>query len=176
MVRWILGGRVDAQKQMFSGMKTINNHTRPCLLKWFFFGLCLLALTGCGTKAVSLEKASPTPSSRLLAFQNADHPGNSRVTVIRDKGFGKAGCYFEIYLNETMAARIDKSEKATFYLAPGPLLLAVGPDLKGPILCGYDPGNSKQIKTTLRSNEEKVFRISFSAGGKIHLSREKTNP
>jgi hypothetical protein len=143
-----------------------------------FLGVCLLPLlsmTACHTTPVSLEEASPTPSSRLLAFQDADHPVNSRVTVIRDKGLGVAGCFLEIYVNETVAARIDKGEKATFYLSPGPLLLGVGPDLQGQPLCGYDPGNSTQIKTTLRANEEKFFRISLSAVGTIHLSREYTD-
>ena len=134
-------------------------------------------MTACHTTPVSLEKASPIPSTRLLAFQDADNPGNSRVTVIRDKGLGGArGCFLVIYVNETMAARIEKGEKATFNLSPGPLLLVVGPDLKGKLLCGYDPGNSTQIKTTLRPNEDKVFRISSSAGGTIHLSREKADP
>jgi len=133
-------------------------------------------MIACHTTPVSLEEASPTPSTRLLAFQDTNHPVNSRVTVIRDKGLGGAGCFLEIYVNETVAARIDKGEKATFNLSPGPLLLGVGPDLKGPLLCGYDPGNSTQIRTTLGPNEEKVFRISLSAGGKIHLSREKDDP
>jgi hypothetical protein len=143
-----------------------------------FLGLCLLPLlsmTACYTTPVSLEKASPTPSNRLLAFQDANDPGNSRVTVIRDMGLGVPGCYLEIYVNETVAARIDTGEKVTFYLSPGPVLLGVGPDLKGKPLCGYDPGNSTQIKTTLRPNEEKFFRISLSAVGTVHLSREKVD-
>ncbi len=143
-----------------------------------YLGLCLLPLlwmTACHSTPVSPEKASPTPSTRILAFQDATHPGNSRVTVIRDTGVGVAGCYVEIYVNETLAARIDKGEQVTFYLSPGPLLLKVAPDLKGKPLCGYDPGNAKQIKTTVEPNEEKVFRISFSAGGTIHLSRVHTD-
>ncbi len=140
-----------------------------------YLGWCLLPLlsmTACHTTPVSLEEASPTPSTRRLAFQDANHPGNSRVTVIRDTGVGVPECYVEIYVNETVAARIDTGEKVTFYLSPGPLLLGVGPDRQGQLLCGYDPGNSTQIKTTLGTNEEKVFRISFSAVGTIHLSRE----
>jgi len=139
-----------------------------------FLGVCLLPLlsmTACHTP-VSLEEASPTPSTRRLAFQDANHPGNSRVTVIRDTGVGVPGCYVVIYVNDTLAARIDRGEKVTFYLSPGPLLLVVGPDVQGKLLCGYDPGNSTQIKTTVAPNEEKFFRISFSAVGTIHLARE----
>ncbi len=141
-----------------------------------YLGLCLLPLllmTACHTTPISLEKAAPTPSNRRLAFQDVDHPENSRVTVMRDLGVRKSGCFVEIYVNETVAARIDEGEKVTFYLSPGPLVLGVGPDFNGPILCGYDPTNSTQIKTTLKPNEEKVYRISFSGGGTIHLSREK---
>ena len=146
------------------------------ILSMRYFGWCLLVLlsmTACHTNPVSLEKASPTPSTRRLAFQDANNPENSRVTVIRDMGVRKSGCFVEIYVNENVAARIDEGEKVTFYLPPGPLLLGVGPDFNGPILCGYDPSNSTQINTTLKPNEEKVFRISFSGGGTIHLSREK---
>ena len=144
-----------------------------------YLGLCLLPfllMTACHSTPVSLEKASQTPSTRILAFQDVNLPGNSRVTVIRDTGVGVPGCFVEIYVNETVAARIDKGEKVTFFLSPGPLLLGVGPDLKGNPLCGYDPGNSTQIKTKLAPDEEKVFRISFSAGGTIHLSRDNADP
>ena len=143
---------------------------------WGLGLLSLLWMTACHSKPISIEKASPTPSTRILAFQDANQPGNSRVTVIRDTGVGISGCYVEIYVNETVAARIDKGEKVTFFLSPGPLLLGVGPDLKGKPLCGYDPGNSTQIKTKLAENEEKFFRIYFSTGGAIHLSRVKPDP
>ena len=66
-----------------------------------------------------------------------------------------------------------REKKSRFIFRRAPLLLGVGPDFNGPILCGYDPSNSTQINTTLKPNEEKVFRISFSGGGTIHLSREK---
>jgi hypothetical protein len=137
---------------------------------------CLLILTGCYTSPVPLKEATQIPPERALAFQKAISPPASTIEVIRDTGLGVAGCYLEIYVNETLAARIDNGEKVTFYLSPGPLALAVGPDLKGKVLCGYDPGNSTQINTTLGPNEEKVFRISLSAVGKIHLSREHADP
>lgn len=137
-----------------------------------FFILILLAFTACHSSSVPLQKATPAPSERVLAFHDPIPPPASTIQVVRDTGVGIPGCYFEIYVNQTLAARIDKGEHVTFYLSPGPLLLQVGPDLEGKVLCGYDPGNATQIKTTLRPNEEQVFRISSSAVGKIHLSRE----
>ena len=107
-----------------------------------YLGGCILifmAMTACHSKPVSLEEASLTPSTRRLAFQDTTHPGYGRVTVIRDKGVRAPGCYIEIYVDDTLAARIDKGEQVTFYLPPGPLELKIATDLQGKAVCKYDP-------------------------------------
>ena len=161
---------------VFSTIRLGGKVKNSCLGHLGLFLLPLLSMTACTSTPVSIEKATQTPSTRILAFQDTNQAGNSRITVIRDTEVGVVGCYVEVYVNETLAARIDKGEKVTFNLSPGPLLLGVGPDLKGKPLCKYDPGNSTQIRTKLGPNEEKFFRIYFSAGGDIHLKREKTDP
>lgn len=137
--------------------------------------LCLWPFPGCQTSSVPLNEAAPVPAERVLAFHDPIPPPASTIHIVRNTGVGISECYLEIYVNQTLAARIDKGEQVTFYLSPGPLLLQVGPDLKGKPLCGYDPGNAKQIKTTVGPNEEKIFRISASVDGTIHLSREKAD-
>ena len=141
-----------------------------------FFNILVLLLSfsqsGCYTTSVSVEEADLIPVARLLAYQNIEDTEKGRVTVIRDGEVVGPECFLENYVNQKLAARIGESEKGTFYLSPGPLLVGIATDLEGKPWCGYDPGNSTQIQTTIGPDEVKVFRISLGVGGTIHLARD----
>ena len=64
----------------------MKSHGMGCLGVYL---LPLLSMTACHTTPVSLEEASPTPSSRLLAFQDADRAAELANNAASDIRFMK---------------------------------------------------------------------------------------
>ncbi len=131
--------------------------------------LCLL-IVACTTNPDSLGEANRTPQARLLAFQNITSDNTSTITLIRDTGIVGSACYLLVYVNATLAARMDSGEVAQFYIPPGPLFLWVGPEKKGKGYCQVGEGYSAQIDTSMEEHEEKRFRVSWVSDGTIWIS------
>lgn len=129
-----------------------------------------LLLSACATSPVSIEKATPVPADRLLAFQ--DHlPGGASITVLRDSGFTGSGCYGAFTINGTLAARFAAAESANFYVPAGDLLLRYGSDPQGKAMCGLNSDYWVQRETVLNEGENKIFRLSINASGALDVMR-----
>ena len=126
---------------------------------------------GCATTPVSPSTAKQVPKDRLLAFQERIAENSATLVVTRDEGFVGGGCYLSFVVNGTHAARFDVAEIAEFYVAPGELLLRVGPDLMGEMLCALGKDYWTQRETLLRPGETKFFRLSIDANGGMDIQR-----
>ena len=91
--------------------------------------------------------------------------------VTRDEGYVGSGCYLSFVINGTHAGRFDVAETAEFHVMPGELLLRVGPDLMGAMLCGLGKDYWTQRETVLRAGETKSFRLSTDANGRMDIQR-----
>ena len=128
-------------------------------------------LTGCATTAVPASEAKPAPANRVLAFQSKDETTTSTIVVTRDAGFLGGGCFYSLAINKVLAARLDTSETAAFYVAPGEVLLRSGRDPEGKALCSLGQDEWTQTETILKPNETKYFRLSIDMNGKTDIRR-----
>ena len=126
-------------------------------------------LTGCATVETRLPDAVPVPQERVLL---APTQGDASITVVRDTGFLGGGCFFALYVNKQLAARMGPEEKLTFAVQPGEVLLGVSRDPKGQALCSADTDPTRvQRETILRPGEHKVFRMALQPSGNVDLVR-----
>ncbi len=133
--------------------------------------LLALLLGGCATTPVPISKAKQAPPDRVLAFQISGGDKTATVTVIRDEGYTGSACYFAVYINQVLAARLDVAEFAQFYVEPGEILLRAGGDPQGIGLCAFASDMWTQRETFLKPGEQKSFRLSFDTSGKFDIQR-----
>ena len=134
--------------------------------------LLVLSLTGCATTPVRLENSKQAPPDRVLAFQAPATDKTGSLIVIRDEGMVASGCFFALYINSILAARLDVAESAKFTLEPGEILLKVGMDPLGKGLCGLGHKDQWiQRETFLKPGEQKAFRMQISEDGILDISR-----
>jgi hypothetical protein len=135
------------------------------------FGAIAIMVSGCATTPVSSSIAKQVPKDRLLAFQQRTPENNATLVVTRDEGFIGSGCYVSFVVNGTHAARFDVAETAQFYVTPGELVLRVGRDPMGQVMCALGQDNWTQRETVLRPGETKFFRLSTDANGRKDIQR-----
>lgn len=134
-------------------------------MKKIFLLLAIVAITGCATTVVPPTKATPAPKDRIFKYQtSSDNTGS--LTIIRDSGFGGAGCYATVYLNGERVAKLDPKEKATFYLSEGEW--AVGANLEGKGLCGINPERQERF-FNIKDGERKAVRVFTDANGDMDI-------
>jgi hypothetical protein len=133
--------------------------------------LLTLVLAGCNSVPVSLNNATPAPAGRILAFQTPPRGPSGTIVVTRDKGFNGSPCYYALFINGMLAARLATSETATFYMPPGDLLLRSGRDPEGRGLCGTFKNEWTERETILKDGEKKYFRLSIDSNGKTDIER-----
>jgi hypothetical protein len=108
----------------------------------------------------------------VLAFQQKSDGPSARLIVTRDEGYLGGGCYLALWINGTLAARLDPGETSHFYVAPGEAILRVGYDPQGKGLCALSPSDEwTERETVLKSDEEKHFRILLDLNGKTDIQR-----
>jgi predicted component of type VI protein secretion system len=139
--------------------------------KVLLVGVVLSVLCGCATTPVSIKDAKQMPKDRLLAFQTKDANKTATLTVIRDEGFLGSGCYYGLWINQTLAARVDVAEFAKFYVEPGEILLRIGRDPQGQGLCGIDQDNWTQRETIMKPGDQKTFRMTIDENAKLDIFR-----
>ena len=130
-------------------------------------------LVGCATTPLSSTQAKSAPRERVIAFQEKSAINNATLVLTRDEGFLGGGCFYALWINSILAARLDVAETAGFYIEPGEHVLRVGRDPLGKGLCAVDSDNWTQRETILRPNERKYFRLSLDANGKADIQRSE---
>jgi len=133
--------------------------------------LLALLLGGCATTPVPISAAKQAAADRVLAFQIVTDNKTATLTVIRDHGLLGSACYFAVYINQVLAARLDVAEFARFYVEPGEVVLRAGGDPQGTGLCGFASDMWTQRETILKPGEQKSFRMSFDQSGRFDIQR-----
>lgn len=128
---------------------------------------------GCATTPIAPTVAKPAPNERILAFQQKTPSTTATLIVTRDEGFIGGGCYYSLFINGTLAARLDVGETSRFFLAPGEILLRVGRDPQGKGLCSAGQEYWTQRETILRPGEIKYFRLLIDANGATDIQRSE---
>lgn len=133
-------------------------------------GLCLAAMAGCSTTQQSIADASNAPADRVpyVSPPNA----NASIKVVRDVGFLGAGCYYALYVEGELAARLAAGEMVQLSVRAGELRMSAARDPVGRALCNsqLDPSRTTR-ETTLKPGESKVFRLAITEAGTIDIMR-----
>lgn len=120
----------------------------------------VIMLNGCSAPP-TIGQATPTPTSRLIALQTADQSKDGTITIIRE-GAAQAGhCFFAVYIDGQLVARLDNNEKANFHVKPGRRLIGVGSDPQGAGACSQNSQLKREVATWLQIGESQTFRIAF---------------
>lgn len=127
----------------------------------FLVALALATLAGCSSDAITIEQTTPAATDAVYAYQAKLSGPSGRVTVMREGGVHGAACDVVVYVNDTRAAELGTSERATFYLPAGKATLGVGLTDSG--LCGG--AEVRTIPADVPVNGEKLFRISSDING-----------
>ncbi|MBM5459600.1 hypothetical protein H8F21_18700 [Pseudomonas sp. P66] len=117
-------------------------------------------LAGCAAPP-TVGEAVPAPGNRLLALQAEEHGKDATVTVVRESAIQAGHCFFGIYLDGKLVARLDNNEKATFHVKPGRRLVGVGSDPQGAGNCSGNSRYKREVATWIEVGESQTFRISF---------------
>ena len=140
-------------------------------MKRVLVALFTSALAACATSPTERAEATAIPANRLLAFQKPIVGRQAVLLVTRDSGFMGGGCYKSLWINGTLAARVDVSETARFFVEPGEVLIKVGRDPLGSGLCATGQDQYTQRETTLKVGESKSFRMSSDSNNLVDIQR-----
>lgn len=138
-------------------------------MKYIIIFLLSILILGCSTNPTPLSSAIKAPSDRVLSYMSDDGVADASVVIIRDKGFYGSGCYYAVYINNSLAARLDVSEYATFFIEPGEVTFKAGRDPYGRSLCGKFQEFQTETKTVLKSKDKKKFRLKVNSNGKPEI-------
>ncbi|GLR38520.1 hypothetical protein [Pseudomonas plecoglossicida] len=117
-------------------------------------------LSGCAA-APTVGEAVPAPGNRLLTLQTEDLGKDATVTVIRESAIQAGHCFFGVFIDGKLVARLDNNEKATFYVKPGRRLVGVGSDPEGAGPCSGNSQFKREVATWIEVGERQTFRIAF---------------
>ncbi len=129
-------------------------------MRMLFVVAAVTMLNGCASPP-SVGEAVPVPSNRLLAYQVEEKGKDAAVTVVREGAIPLGNCYFGLYVDGKLVARVDNNEKARFYLKPGRRLIGVGSDPQGAGSCSGNSSYRREVATWVEAGERQTFRISF---------------
>ena len=136
-------------------------------MKRILFTAALVALVGCATKPIAPNLAINAPSDRVLAHQ-APVPGGGAITVVRDEGFTGHGCYFGVFVNGDLAAKLATAERVQLYLPARRSLL--GSHAVGGGLCSTADRNERPTAVQIASGDSFTYRLAISSDGIVTLT------
>ena len=124
-------------------------------------------LVGCATPPTA-DQATSTPSDRLLAHQEKVKGAESTITVLRQLGSIGPTCYFSVYIDGKLVARMDDNEVASFHVKPGPRLIGIGMDPQGAGICASGSNQPRrEVESYLSAGEQRKFRFVTQSGLEI---------
>lgn len=117
-------------------------------------------LSGCAAPP-TVGEATPAPGNRLLELQAEERGKDATVTVVRESAIQAGHCFFGIYIDGKLVARLDNNEKASFHVKPGRRLVGVGSDPQGGGSCSGNSAYRREVATWIQVGEQQTFRIAF---------------
>ena len=131
----------------------------------------LSIVSGCATTPVRHSDAIKAPQDRVLSHQTISDKATSTIVITRDEGFLGSGCYYAVFINTILAARLNPAETVNLYVEPGEIMLKVGRDPQGKGLCAVGQDDWTQRETIMRPHETKYFRLTIDVNGKTDIQR-----
>lgn len=125
--------------------------------------LSAAAVAGCSTSAVSPGQADKVPAGSVYGFQAPGSASDARITFTRDSGLSGSACDFVFAIDGVKAASVGISETATFYHAPGQVILSVAPT-------GICSGDVQELAVDLKPGYAYQFRGFRNASGDPGIS------
>ncbi|WP_155950898.1 hypothetical protein [Rhodanobacter sp. OR87] len=138
-------------------------------MKWIIAGFAALMLVGCATKQVRPGDAHFVPADRAIALQTPVDGGGA-VTIVRDAGFLGGGCYAGVFVNGTLAAKLNPSEKVRLYLPAGRSI--IGAHSVGAALCGMkiQARGERASEIIVTAGDNLFFRLALSTDGTVTVT------
>jgi hypothetical protein len=128
-------------------------------------------LTGCVTSPTPQSEVIQAPKDRVFAYQKVPMEKSGTIFVTRDQGYSGAACFYGLWIDSILSARLDVAERAKFIVPIGEHVLKAGRDPNGSVLCGLDGATSTQRETIIREGETKYFRYILGADGVPDIQR-----
>jgi hypothetical protein len=123
-----------------------------------------VSLTACATSPITINEASPVPSSRILAPQllsQAQYTGS--LVIKRDSGFMGSACTVRIFLGALPVADLAPSEKVELFVPLGEHIV-VATSISS--FCG---GGISEAAVVIAPERQKILRVASGQSGDIHL-------
>ena len=123
-----------------------------------------VSMTGCATSPITINAASPVPSSRILAPQllsQAQYTGS--LVIKRDSGFMGSACTVRIFLGALPIADLAPSEKVELFVPLGEHIV-VATSISS--FCG---GGTSEAAVVIAPERQKILRVASGQSGDIHL-------
>lgn len=135
----------------------------------------MFIISGCTSVQTSLN-TTPIPSNRVFLISNKNEKDTAEITIIRDRSLAGSICYYAIFVDNVLTARIGPSEKFTANVKPGEHKLKITRDPQGDYLCSSGDDMTEKL-IDVSNSEKKHFRLSTSISGwpelqTINLSKE----
>lgn len=139
--------------------------------KIILVSIITVGISGCSTSAVNPSVAKSAPKDRITLYQ-MKNDNSASVTVVRDSGMVGSGCFATVFVNGKEAARLDTSEKATFYVDAGQHI--IGSVLDGKGLCSFG-GARQERDIDVKSGDIKYYRIFTDQNGNMDIKATTLN-
>lgn len=129
--------------------------------------LSILIFIGCSTTAVNKKNAIDVSEDRIInkVLTTPDSTRDTKVTFVRDSGFGGSGCYIVLFYQNERISKLEASEKVSFYFKEGKHFIGVAFGEKG--LCSMSNFEFKYMITIFK-DKENTYRI-MTSGGTVQL-------
>jgi hypothetical protein len=127
----------------------------------------ILIIFGCSTTAVNKNDAINVSEDRIInkSLTIPDSTRDTKVIFVRDSGFGGSGCYIFLYYQNERIAKLETSEKVSFYFKEGKHFIGVAFGEKG--LCSMSNFEFKYM-VTISKDKENTYRI-MTSGATVQL-------
>lgn len=155
----------DALETVGERSLAIGQRTAP--LAWL--AVCVLLLSACSSSSMPFGDVTTVPSNRQMAYHLKRSGPSSKLVVTRTRDYLRSGCYYAVYINETLAARMEPGERAEFYVPAGKVSYGVGPDPYGRPICRDDSDEPDHQRSTLQAGETRQLRLNVNLDGTAEL-------
>ena len=135
--------------------------------KSFLLGYVILLMTACSSMQTTTNAKKVPPERGFNETQSSDH--SAIIEIVRDLSLSGSICYYAIFADSKMVARIGTYEKLTLPVAPGEHYLKVTRDPQGGGLCGLGDDVTEE-KVSVTNGEKRLYRLSMNIAGSPKLS------
>lgn len=132
--------------------------------------LTAVALVGCSTHPVALDKAAAVPADQVFAFQSPDIAASGKLVIARDAGYMASGCPMAFYVDGKLAAHLRAGETTTLTVPAGNRILSAGPAGKGMCTWGNEQAHRRETSYAVEAGTTAKIRLAITHEGVIQVT------